>query len=153
MTTQIRYFQIIFQPHESLQHHINKLKQITHQFKGHRDNFAILSQEEMNAIISTHQERIVTVGAGDSAHSRHGCNRWRHRTWRQVDYALAVWSGTSNSLRRTLAYQEAVTRAADIFFARWCISNRLEKRQSLECPITSLGKTWMYISINVSNSK
>lgn len=69
------------------------------------------------------QERIVTVTTGDATHTGHRKQRWRHRTRRQVDDALAVGPRAGHPLGRALADKQTVAGAADILFAGRSISN------------------------------
>lgn len=75
----------------------------------------------------THQERIVTVTTGDATHTGHRKQRWRHRTRRQVDDALAVGPRAGHPLGRALADEQTVAGAADILFTGRSISNGLKR--------------------------
>lgn len=57
------------------------------------------------------------MAAGHPTHAGHGGNGRRHWTGRQIDDALAGRAGTGDALRRRLADEQAVARAAHILLA------------------------------------
>jgi len=58
----------------------------------------------------------MAMSARDSAHSR-DLQSWRGYHGRQVDDFFAIGSWTSDSLTRSFAYQQAITRAPDVLTA------------------------------------
>lgn len=65
------------------------------------------------------------MAAGDAAHARHGGHGRGDGTRGQVDNPLAIGPGASDALRRALADQQTVARAAHVLLARRSIPNGL----------------------------
>lgn len=84
----------------------------------------------------THQECVMAMGTAYPAHAWHGQDRWCNGTRCQIDNTFTIWPGTSNTLRRALAYEQTIAWTSYILLSRWCVSYGLcknKQKQTLTC--------------------